>query len=297
MAKKKSAAIRTTFTTLNIKIRQLGNKDSTPAEYADLFMKMANQKKKIRLASDLGGIIWRCQRERANGREIILGFITRYTIIESGKWLEIDNPEAEQTDVPIPAGMAANSRHTPFYFVPENHRLALRRGAKALTPFQAKLFFERAFKFALEPEQYIEIDIAPSEEQYNRILESKSLSRLDITLNFSNNDITDDFTAMIEEQIRNTKSRRWKIEAVSEDGELLDPSKSSVLQGALGAAKNNGTVEATEVSPTGKKKVIRPSTAPRTETITSELPSDLLGDVGDKLLQMYPRPTTTQQDE
>ncbi|MEJ7665552.1 MAG: DUF4747 family protein [Hymenobacter sp.] len=156
---------------MNIKLRQPDNKDSTPAQYGELFMKMAAQRKRIRIASDLGAIVWKCLRERANGREVIIGFITRYTIIESGKWLEIDNPEAEETDVPIPAGMAANSRHTPFYFVPDNHRLALKRGPKSLTPFQARLFFERAFKFALDPEQYIDIDVAPSEEQYNRILE------------------------------------------------------------------------------------------------------------------------------
>ena len=66
MAKKKSAAIRTSFTTLNIKLRQAGNKDSTPVQYADLFIKMAAQRKRIRIASDLGAIVWRCQRERAH---------------------------------------------------------------------------------------------------------------------------------------------------------------------------------------------------------------------------------------
>jgi len=294
---KKSAKVRTTFNILNIKLRQPDAKESTATQYADLFIKTGNQRKKIKIAPDLGAILWRCIRERVNGREIIFGYITRYTIIQNGRWLDLEDPNAEETDVEIPAGMAANSKQTPFFFVPANHRLALKKGVGTLTPKQAALFFERAFGQAIDKEQHIDIDIAPSEQQYQRIVESKSLSRLDIKLTYANNDMSGDFAALIQQQLIDTNSGSWHIIATAEKGELLDVSKSSVLTGALDLARNNGEVEATEQGPSGRKRKIEPTSAPLKETIVSAQPSELLSDVSNRLLEMYPRPANSPQDE
>lgn len=293
---KQSAKVRTTFNIINIKLRQPNEKESTPKQYADFFIKMATQGKRIKISSELGASVRRPIRQTVGGREIIFGFLARYIIIEDGKWLDVKDPEAEETEVKIPDGMAANSKQTVFYFLPENHRLALKTGPNSLSATQAKRFFERAFRAVLAKGQTVEIDVAPSEVQYQRITESKSLSRLDIVLTYSNNDMTSDFAALIEKELKNTNSGRWHITATAEKGELLDLRQSSVLQGALELARDNGKVTATEVEPSGRKTKIEPETSPRKETVISDQPSDLLRDISTKLLQLYPRPTQTTKN-
>ena len=296
MAKaKQSARMQTTFNILNIKLRQPDAKESTPAQYADLIVRLNTIRPKIKLSTTLGAVPRRFIRDRVGNTEVIVGFITKYTIIENGKWIDLNDPEGEGKDVPIPGNTAANSRDTLFYFVPANHRMALVQRKGSLSPQNAKLFLEGAFKNILSKGQYVDIDIAPSTRQYQKIVDSKLISRIEINLTYSNNDLNDEFTELLDEELKKSNTNQLKLIATAEKGERLDLQQSSFLQGALGLARDNGEVTATETGPTGRRTTIRPSTAPQRETIVSEQPSDLLRDVSATLLNLYPRPSPDGQ--
>lgn len=225
------------FHILNVKLLSHLRKGSEA--YIDIFDKIFSQKIHRKIASDKRGII-RKQTKITDGENIVLyGVMSRFTVID-GAWFDLSTGDPMTYE--LPKGLFPNLQETEYVFVPDAHRLAIIKSPNFSLSFATK-FLQEAIKAVIEPEEDCQVIAEKSSDIFDRILKAESLRRLEISITYTNADITSGAVKWVDRELRKGHVNTMKmIITPDQNGDISLDSK--LIKGALGLAKSNGSVKA-----------------------------------------------------
>ena len=124
-----------------------------------------------------------------------------------------------------------------------------------------------------------------AEKTIEEIINS-DIKEIDITISYSNHDLTDDIRSYIEDDMRNTNVKQLNINAKEKRNEHIILRENRLLKGALLLSQSNGEAKAKIVDSNGRTKTIKTSEFPRVENVTS-LMSRFCVKVYEKIINIY----------
>ncbi|WBA44329.1 DUF4747 family protein [Hymenobacter canadensis] len=275
---KRSSSVRTSFNIINIKLRQPDARESTTQENADMIMALYNKKIKVKINSTTGIIIRRCFRTTFGNKEVIVGYLSRFTPVEGQEWIDLENPDSDAATLAAPKNAAPGLRDTVFYFIPSIHRLSLIRGSNTLTPQFVATFFVKAISKLLGSNQAVDVEVLTSKNYIEELKEASAVTRLEIEISYTNNDFN--FDSLIDDELKNAGIGKLKLVATADTTGSIDIEKSKLIEQALKLAIGNGSIAATVKPQIGaRRKKIDIDEHQRVETVVSEIPADQARDV------------------
>jgi hypothetical protein len=290
---KRSAAVRTTFNILNVKLRMPEAKEAKQDDYIGLLTSLKTRHAQALINPTLGVIMKRCIVDRVGGNVIIYGIITRFTPLINGKLLNLENPDEEENDQDgLPKNRVPNPKDVAFFFTPQNHRLAISKRGGGLTIKQAQQYFEKAFAQVKKTGQLVDVDIEQSGNTFKEILEAPKLKRLEVIVTYSNNDLYDETAGYVDQTMKSAHMQQLIIAAVSDGSpEGIDLDKIPFLKGTFQLAQSNGRASATIVDGRSPKRgrIVQTEDHPREEVVNSDIEGNILRDMYAKLMSLFPR--------
>lgn len=253
---------------LNIKIRTVRSTDDlAPNEYARIFKdfyqsfvvgKSSRQKECM--------LITQGERE-VNTERIFFGQFAQVTILNNKKWFNRKTKEIDAS-FKVSPDYAANAAITEYFFFPSIHRFVyLVKTANFIQPYSAKSYFKNALKKHLSDEYIVDVDVESDLSTIARIRDAPELIRLEVRINYSNNDFAKELQEFVEDDMKASNIGEMQIKAVQKEGHSIDVSKSKILGGALEASRSNGEADATIKDAQGKKHKLSTSDNPLKMTI------------------------------
>ncbi|MBO2009153.1 DUF4747 family protein [Hymenobacter negativus] len=291
---KQDASVKTTFNLLNVKLRMPEAKEASQDDYVGLITQLASRRIRATVTQNIGVIMKRCIIERIGDNIMLYGIITRYTPLTSGKLLNLEEPDQSEEDQEgLPINRVPNPKDVAFFFSPSNHRLAISKRGGPLSIKQAHDYFVKAFKQILKTGQLVDVDIEQDGDTFREILDAPRIKRVRIEVSYTNNDMSKENAADLDQKMKSGNVGRFVIEAISDGAtEGLDVAKIPFLQGAFELAQSNGKVSATVIdakSPTKRGRTVETEEHPREESVVSEKPGDVVRDMYAKLKNLFPR--------
>ena len=178
-------------------------------------------------------------------KEVITGQLLNVTTLGSDNWYDAKTDTVGEH--PTDPNMYPNAREWDFYFLPENHRMAV-IVKKGLSWSQFEKYFEKAFERACPVLGYDKVvmnrvtDVQGIEE----IFKLDTISSLEIEVSYSNNDNNDAFTAAIDNEFKETNVSviKTKAEGTKEHPISLKREGDSYLTSLVNLSRNNGFTKA-----------------------------------------------------
>lgn len=235
---------------LNMKL--LSNERHGDEAYKSIIKDIFRRKIKIPVYGD-ANMIFKTQFEdvvNVNGLDctILHGKISRFTLIDGNDWINLDNMEVENIDLPL--NTFPNYKESEYVFVPEAHRLAIVI-KDGISVSLVEKFLKGAIKNVINCEEDFEVCIEQSEDVFTRITTAEKILKLQIDITYSNNDIGDDPYEFMDSQLRAGEVGRMKMD-VSPNHNKNIKTDVKIIDGALKVAQSNGYVKATIIE-NGKK--------------------------------------------
>ena len=117
------------------------------------------------------------------------------------------------------------------------------------------------------------------------IKQAKSIKRLHINITYTNDDLTEDFEALWDDDLKRSKIGRTDITAKALKKQDIDLVNNQVLMGALQLSESNGYAEV--VVKEGKlNKIYKTTEYPRIEIIKTTMNKKIIA-VRDKILSIF----------
>jgi hypothetical protein len=173
----------------------------------------------------------------------------------------VDGPE-------IPSNLFPNLRDFNYVFVPSIHRFAF---ARSISPSMVKKFLTTAVKEVIGTDEQHEVDIQLSRDGIEMIRTAQKIMRISFELSYSNNDLTSDFTALLDSEYRNMNAGKvfTNFDQGGPDGLNLE---NKTLKGLLDLSQNNGTAVARILDSDNHVRKVKTEDYP--ETVTAEGKTD-----------------------
>lgn len=267
MTQRKTRELKYDVQIANIKLRS--NNRSGNRAYVDVISKIHKQKISIPVYGEIH-LILRTQFKdvvRVNDidMEIQYGDISSYTVIDGGDWINLNNMEVENMN--LPRNIFPNLRESKYFFIPEAHRLAV-VSKNGISIKRVEKFLNEAIKQVIEVDEDFEVCIEQADDAFTRITTAEAVKKLFIDISYSNADTGSDAYAFMDEQIRSSEMKRLKMEATpNHNGDIK--TDSLLVSGALKVAQSNGYAQATIIE-NGKRIKIDTKEHPRTLFIKCE---------------------------
>lgn len=286
MAKRKnSRKPKLRFYLINVKLRskKRGGKDAYVQLFEDLF--------KLRMVKKTEGdkaIIIRTMHRKEIGEDFMLtGHLTKFTNVEGRDWVNISNFEIEQPNVPT--NIFPNPKEVMYYFVPSVHRFALKVDP-SLSPNTVVSFLERALSEVIQPDEQIEVMLEQSSDVFDKIYKASQVSRLEITITYTNADQTANAEKWFDDELRDSNIGVAKLTFKADPQESIKVVGNTLVEGALSLAQNNGSVKASIVdSEDNRKKTVETTLHPKSDEVETTLEDNLLPALFNKIKNAYPR--------
>ncbi|UBD73565.1 DUF4747 family protein [Parabacteroides goldsteinii] len=197
-------------------------------------------------------------------KDILLyyGQIIKYTILDDENWYNRKTNQLQSYE--IDDDMYPNSVECKFFFLPEIHRFCY-IDKNEFSDKQMEHFLRSSFQTAINESEELKIDIEVSLDAINEILSADIVSRLEIDVSYTNNDLTEDYEMFVDDDLKDTGVSSLHLVANSRKKSTLDLLKSKLLKGYLMLSRKNGSATATIKN--GKK--------PRKKIITKDHPNRL----------------------
>ena len=173
--------------------------------------------------------------------EVMYGTMLNYTVIDPDDWY--DKIEDRKTRVEMPEDKFPNCKKWDYFFIPSRHRFCFldKQGVSAK---QIGVFLEKGLSKVLKENEEIKVSIEVCSDAIERIINADEIARLKVCLSYSNNDLTADYEALIDDDMRAGQVRDLEIEVKRKNKGSIDLGKSKLLKGYLNLSKSNGSAEA-----------------------------------------------------
>lgn len=236
-------------------IKLLSNNRRGDSAYADIISKIHKQKISISVYGDTHMIL----RTQFKGivkvndidREILHGVISSYTVIDGNDWINLDNMQIE--NINLPQNMFPNLRESQYFFIPEAHRLAI-VNKNSISIRRVEKFLNEAIRQVIAADEDYEVCIEQADDAFTRITRAEAVKKLLIDISYSNADTGSDAYAFMDQQIRESDMKRLKMEATpNHNGDIK--TDSLLVSGALKVAQSNGYAQATIIENGNRIKI------------------------------------------
>lgn len=261
MTQRKTRELKYDVQIANIKL--LSNRRGGKEAYVDIISKIHDQKISIPVYGDTH-LILRTQfhdvvKIENNNIEIQYGSISSYTVIDGNDWLNLNNMEVENID--LPKNVFPSLKESQYIFIPTAHRLAIVKG-DGISIKRVEKFLKEAIEQVIVEDEDFEVCVEQADDAFDRITMAEAVKKLFIDISYSNADTGDDAYAFMDQQIRVSEMKRLKMEATpNHNGNIR--TDSLLVSGALKVAQSNGSAKATIIE-NGQRTKINTKEHPRT---------------------------------
>jgi hypothetical protein len=261
MTQRKTRELKYDVQIANIKL--LSNRRGGNEAYVDIISKIHDQKISIPVYGDTH-LILRTQfhdvvKIENNNIEIQYGSISSYTVIDGNDWLNLNNMEVENID--LPKNVFPSLKESQYIFIPTAHRLAIVKG-DGISIKRVEKFLKEAIEQVIVGDEDFEVCVEQADDAFDRITMAEAVKKLFIDISYSNADTGDDAYAFMDQQIRVSEMKRLKMEATpNHNGDIR--TDSLLVSGALKVAQSNGSAKATIIE-NGQRTKINTKEHPRT---------------------------------
>jgi len=215
-------------------------------------------------------------------KSVIEGELIYYTILNGNDWYNRKTKRIE--NIEIDTNLNPNAKVGEFYFVPNAHRFCFVLKSGGISPSQVKIFLEKSLQ-RLYSEKEIVVEEETSHDFLEIIKQAKSIKRLHINITYTNDDLTEDFEALWDDDLKRSKIGRTDITAKALKKQDIDLVNNQVLMGALQLSESNGYAEV--VVKEGKlNKIYKTTEYPRIEIIKTTMNKKIIA-VRDKILSIF----------
>ena len=249
---------------LNIKVSPKKKEIDTKEFYSDILNKIRKEDIAVNTRSDKYVDIFSMSKY---DEKCFFGKFSYYTLIDPEKdWYH--RKDKILTKVDFDPELSPNVKNSEYFFIPEAHRLCLSLTSSGIAISQIILFLEAAIRRVVSEDQTVEVIQEKSEDVIGRILKSKFLTKLDIRISYTNDDLNKDFAEFLDQDLKDGQVRNLDLSANSFQKDFIDITQSKLLKGALELSQSNGYAEA--VTKESKKSTkISTKEYPREEIIHS----------------------------
>jgi len=253
----------TKFTIYLFNIKLLSNKRSGPEVYRELIHALHEQKVAVNTYSDKS---MQLRTQFGTNEKVIYGKIVYYTNLESDKVYndQTNDIEPHQFDPNI----HPNPKETSYFFVPEAHRFAIIAN-KGVSDTGVLKFLTQGLKQVIDWEEEIQVIIEQANDGYDMILSANEVKSIEINLTYSNNDKSDEFQELLDEDMKISNTEEMTIIAKGDNVNPIEIRKSNVLTGALKLSQSNGNAKATIIGGDNKKVKVETKDYSRKEIVDS----------------------------
>lgn len=177
--------------------------------------------------------------------DVIYGQLINMTTLGNDNWYDSETDTIGQH--PTEPNMYPNAREWDFYFMPENHRMAVvvKRG---ISWSQFEKYFATVFDKVCPALGYdtVIMNRVTSVQGLEEIYKLDTISTLEIEVSYSNNDNNDAFTTAIDNELKETNVSvlKTKAEATKNNPIILKKEGNSYLTSLVNLSKNNGFTKA-----------------------------------------------------
>ena len=268
-------------------------KKETSEKKSEIKLKVFNVKliSKTRLGTDayvelIEGLIKECPRVDVGSHRAIefmrigkdsdlnlyTGELIKYTILDEENWYNRKTNELQSYE--IKDDIFPNSVKCNFFFVPEAHRFFYIDKSE-FSDRQIDPFLHFSFYMVIIKSEELKIDIEVSHNVISEIINADIVSRLEINVSYTNNDLSEDYEEFVDKDLKDTGVNNINLVANSNKKSTLDLLKSKILKGYLLLSQKNGSAKAT----------IKNEGKPRKKIITKDHPNRLSLNVRNEFIE------------
>lgn len=170
---------------------------------------------------------------------VYFGKLVNFTDLKGKKWFDKDANAVENFEFNL--NKFPNAKEKEFYFFPSIHRIAI-LGKDSPSLSQMQKFFQQAFAKVVDSkyDEAVEVNIITDSVVLDKIYASPKLVSLEVHVSYSNNDLNEDYQALIDDQLKEQDVRNFKSTVSGTSNTPLKIKKKSFLGGLLGLTQNNG---------------------------------------------------------
>lgn len=259
-AAKKTKSKRVRFYGLNVTLQSKERKGTKT--YYDLIKRIYDDSIVVNLGSEKR-VLFRNQFgtkfEYENKKyDVLYGKLLRFTVIDTKNWYHQKSKILQ--DYELPPDIAPNAFETDYIFIPEAHRFFIRYNNKVNINI-ARIFIEKSLNKLLVLGEEIHVNIISSKDVIDAIMDAKNITNLTINVSYTNDDIAKDAKELIDDMLKKAHAGEAGVNFKPDATGTLD-SKSNLISGFLGVAKENGNATATILNEKGRRKTINTSDHP-----------------------------------
>ena len=238
MARKK----KTSFFVINIKL--LSSARSGADAYIELFRDLMSSRAVIDVSDEKSVALTSQTREEIGPRKIslIFGKIAKFTTLKDEGWLDFEN--MEEINYRLPDNLFPNLRETDYFFIPEAHRLVVRKAPKCVTINDVVKYLDLGLLRALKDNESVEVNVEQRYDGFDKILKAEYVQELSITVSYTNNDINKDAEEFMDDELKNMQVQKFKVDATNDHRSHIAIEDSKVLKGTFELARSNGEAKA-----------------------------------------------------
>jgi hypothetical protein len=266
----------------NIKISPKTNAEDFTQEYIDLIKKLHSENIAIKTR---GEKYMELRTLTSSENDAVLyGKLTYYTILDGRDWYNKRLKTIE--NVEIDNDLYPNAKEIEYYFIPKAHRFCFINKTNGIAMSQIEIFLTQALPKLVAENKSVIVTQELTEDVIDRIISAPKLHRLQIELSYSNNDLSDDFEELLDNDLRDGQVKELNLLARSFKSETIDLEKSKFLNAALRLSQSNGYAEATIENIDGKNENVATIEYPRKELVHSTEGQEHI-DVLAKVLRLF----------
>jgi len=220
---------------------------------------------------------------KTDDNKVVFGKLMYYTVLNPDDWYNRKSKTLQSVN--IDSFLYPNAIEGDFYFIPEAHRFCFVLKSNGIAISQVEKFLNQAISKVISDKQTVFISQELTEDFIERIIKAESLSKLCVDISYTNNDLTDDFDKILDNDLRDGQVKNLHLEAKSFSKETINLERSKVLSAALKLSQSNGYAEAT-IKEEGKNIVVSTSEYPRIEHLFTKLGREHL-DVYQRIIKLF----------
>lgn len=207
--------------------------------------------------------------------QIMKGELVRFTKLTTSGWYN-ETTKQIQTQV-VPEGLNPNSYSTDYFFVPAAHRFYFRYTSKISAP-AVEMFLSKALNSVLDTYDNVKVNLIQSKDSIAEIIGATKLTELEVSINYTNDDIGDMNKEFLESLLKDANSGETDMTFKPDATGQLN-TDNQLIRGALELAQENGEATAKITNAQGKKETIRTRNYPAKIPVTykeNEVPAVVL---------------------
>ena len=249
----------------NIKISPKETDEDFTELYADLIRKLHSDN----LAINTRGEKWMEMRTQFSyeNDKVLYGKLTYYTMLDGKDWYNrrLKTIQAVELD----EDLYPNAKEIEYYFIPEAHRFCFINKTNGIAMSQIEFFLQEALPKIVPDGKTVFVTQELTSDIIERIITAPKLFRLEIGLTYSNNDLSEEFEELLDNDLRDSQVQNLNLKATSFKSETIQIENSKVLKAALKLSQSNGYAEATIQNENGKNENVATIDYPRKELVHS----------------------------